>query len=280
MQRNDAGEAAGSGRDAALKDRNVLFAGLPGKTGRTEASGQDPRRGLADLNKAGKGDQEEVRDRRRERIARSPGAGNRFEIRDFRGDAEIKSPLGKSGDFGFSGPGEVPETELVVRLEGRSQPESRNSGESPLRETLSQELRGALGQDIVRHASMILKDGGEGLIRLSLKPESLGNVKIRLELSENKIAGRIIVENSDALRAFERELPVLEAAFRDSGFDGASLELAQDGARGEGGQRNREEARPFYSESLASSSYDALLEYRAENSGAFIRGETRVNMLA
>ncbi|MDR1429646.1 MAG: hypothetical protein LBI85_05105, partial [Spirochaetaceae bacterium] len=104
MQRNDAGEAAGSGRDAALKDRNVLFAGLPGKTGRTEASGQDPRRGLADLNKAGKGDQEEVRDRRRERIARSPGAGNRFEIRDFRGDAEIKSPLGKSGDFGFSGP--------------------------------------------------------------------------------------------------------------------------------------------------------------------------------
>jgi flagellar hook-length control protein FliK len=125
---------------------------------------------------------------------------------------------------------------------------------------------------------MILKDGGEGLIRLSLKPESLGNVKIRLELSENKIAGHIIVENSDALRAFERELPVLEAAFRDSGFDGATLELAQNG--GEGGQRNREDASPFYSERFVASSYEALTDSLSGKSEALVRANTRVNMLA
>jgi flagellar hook-length control protein FliK len=126
---------------------------------------------------------------------------------------------------------------------------------------------------------MVLKDGGEGLIRLSLKPESLGNVKIRLELSENKIAGHIIVENSDALRAFERELPVLEAAFKDSGFSGASLELAQNSADEAGGQRNREGV-PFYSERLAASGYEASSDYRTGNAEAFIRGNTRVNMLA
>ena len=104
---------------------------------------------------------------------------------------------------------------------------SLNSG---LDEALAQKLRDGLDSDIVRQASVILRDGGEGTIRLSLKPESLGNVKIRLEMTENKITGHIIVESNEALRAFERELPVLEKAFADSGFSETNLEmfLAQD----------------------------------------------------
>jgi flagellar hook-length control protein FliK len=126
---------------------------------------------------------------------------------------------------------------------------------------------------------MVLKEGGEGLIRLSLKPESLGNVKIRLELSENKIAGHIIVENNDALRAFERELPVLEAAFKDSGFEGASLELTRDNGGGDNRRRDGGDTIPFYSERLVSSSYEALTDGNVPAGGP-ARGDTRVNMLA
>jgi hypothetical protein len=268
------------------RERAVLFTGIAAGADRAgSAEKREARMGLVDLNRAAKnGEQEGVKNRRRERLARGPGGEGRFEIRDFRGDAAPKDP-GVKGDFGLSGRQELPETELVVQLGGRSTAEGGDEAAPrtapfPLREALAQELRGALGQDIVRHASMVLKDGGEGLIRLSLKPESLGNVKIRLELSENKIAGHIIVENTEALRAFERELPVLEAAFKDSGFSGASLELAQSGAGGEGGRRSREEASPFYSERLAASSYEALTGYGTGNSEAFIRANTRVNMLA
>jgi flagellar hook-length control protein FliK len=225
--------------------------------------------GLVDLERA-------VRDQRRQRPLRS--SEERVEVRDFRGPEELRTAQLRAADTqGLAGKGENAGVELTVRLDG---PRTGEAPEGPVqgsfRDALAQELRGALGQDIVRHASIILKEGGEGLIRLSLKPESLGNVKIRLELSENKIAGHIIVENNDALRAFERELPVLEAAFKDSGFEGASLELSRDG--GDNRRWNGEEARPFYSERLASSSYEALTEYQGGN--ALVHGDTQVNMLA
>ena len=96
---------------------------------------------------------------------------------------------------------------------------------------LARELHQNFNNDIVRHASVMLRESGEGIIKLALKPESLGNVKIRLEMTENKITGIIIVESEEALRAFEREISSLEKAFRDSGYDGANLEmsLAADG---------------------------------------------------
>lgn len=131
---------------------------------------------------------------------------------------------------------------------------------------LARELHQNLNNDIVRHASVVLKDGGEGTIRLNLKPESLGNVKIRLEMADNKITGHIIVESDEALRAFEREVASLEQAFKDSGFEGADLEmsLASGNGDGAGQQRNNGEASPFFSErfasELAANRYDASIE--------------------
>ncbi|MDR2864607.1 MAG: flagellar hook-length control protein FliK [Spirochaetaceae bacterium] len=106
--------------------------------------------------------------------------------------------------------------------------------ESSLENFLARELHQNLNGDIVRQARLMLHDGGEGTIRLSLRPASLGKVKIRLEMSENKITGHIIVESKEALRAFESEIHNLEEAFRNSGFEGASLntELASDSGRG------------------------------------------------
>jgi len=89
---------------------------------------------------------------------------------------------------------------------------------------------------IVRQSGIVLKDGQQGEIRLILQPESLGKVRIRLNLQENHIAGRIIVENSTVKDAFNSTLEDLSRALRESGFDSASLEVSVEGQGREGFQ--------------------------------------------
>ena len=203
-----------------------------------------------------------------------------LEVRDLRTGPAPEVPVNRVPAFAGEAAGGIREVELRVELPGnsRSSGEGLSSGGVPARafeEVLAGELRGGLGDDIVRQASIILKDGGAGIIRLALKPESLGNVKIRLEMAENKIAGRIIVESNEALRAFEREIQSLEQAFRDSGFNGASIEMSVSSDNG-GSRGNRqgkgEEASPFFSERLhlAASGYESAgdLPVLTGNSGA------------
>ena len=106
-----------------------------------------------------------------------------------------------------------------------------------LENMLARELHQNFNGDIVRHASIALRDGGESTIKLNLHPESLGNVKIRLEMSENKITGHIIVESKEALNAFRDQIADLEQAFRESGFADASLNLSLT-ADGSGAQQH------------------------------------------
>ena len=139
-----------------------------------------------------------------------------------------------------------------------------------LEDALARELRGNLSTDIVKNATLIMRNGDEGTIRLALRPASLGYVKIHLEMTENKIMGRIIVESNEALRAFQKELPVLEKAFKDSGFMEASLDmsLAQDTAQnayggGEYGQQQDGDFSPLdpaLAAAIAASRYDYALE--------------------
>jgi flagellar hook-length control protein FliK len=121
---------------------------------------------------------------------------------------------------------------------------------------LSRELHNGMNGDIVRQASVMLRDGGEGLIRLQLHPESLGNVRIKLSMSGNRVEGVITVESPEALNAFERELESLEMAFRDSGFEGASLNMQMSGGGDNGGSFDGVQAGAF-SQVLAASSYDS-----------------------
>ena len=135
-------------------------------------------------------------------------------------------------------------------------------------DALARELRGNLSMDIVKNATLIVRNGGEGTIRLALNPASLGHVKIHLEMTENKIMGHIIVDSSEALRAFQRELPVLERAFRDSGFIDASLDmsLAQDG--GEFGEERHQWTEGNFP-ALAAARYDAGMESEPVEEMAF-----------
>jgi len=151
-----------------------------------------------------------------------------------------------------------------------------------LENMLSRELHQNFNGDIVRHASVALKDGGAGTIKIALHPETLGNVKIHLELTDNKITGRIIVESADAMNAFRKEMSALEQAFRESGFEDASLNLSLTAD----GENSRQQDESLYSSRYASRNAVSNYEnsYEQETPAIidvfFGKKEAVVNMLA
>jgi flagellar hook-length control protein FliK len=164
------------------------------------------------------------------------------------------------------------EIEIPVELDLHKGSVDGKAGDSSIagrtfEDALAAELRGNLSTDIVRDAAVIIRNGGEGTIRLSLRPASLGDVKIRLEMTENKITGHIILKSSEALRAFERELPVLEKAFKDSGFSETNLEMflaSDDSANGGAfGRREERQERDYFISALAASRYETEFEQSA-----------------
>jgi hypothetical protein len=205
-----------------------------------------------------------------------------LEVQDLR--THTGSEAGTIAERGLKGAEEArngPVTEIVLELKpgGKQNDGPAGTAQQPpagesFEQLLARELRGDLSADIVRQAAVILRDGGEGTIRLSLKPETLGKVKIHLEMAENRISGHIFVESEEALRAFEREIRSLEQSFRDSGFE-ASLNAALD-YRNDGQRWKEKEVIPFYSERFAAS-YEETNETEFSDFGF---GISAVNMLA
>ncbi|MDR0636986.1 MAG: flagellar hook-length control protein FliK [Treponema sp.] len=144
---------------------------------------------------------------------------------------------------------------------------------------LARELSQHLNSDIVQQAQVLLRDGDAGTIKLSLRPESLGIVKVRFEMVENRITGQIIVESNEALRAFDREIQSLEQAFRDSGFSGVSLytALASDSDQNSEENWQQQENAAFFSERFAAGQYEPEVHIV---SGGRANELSTVNMLA
>ena len=248
--------------------------------GSGEGEGGEPRSRLTEARQKGK---------RRDKIT--------LEVQDFRtGEGRNAGALASPSVQGLENrlPAGRGEAEILVELRGgnpgREAPQTADhtwesrAGRS-FEDFLARELHQNLNGDIVRHASVALRDGGEGTIRLSLRPESLGNVKIRLEMADNKVRGHIIVESEAALRAFEREVSSLEQAFRDSGFEGADLDMSLSREGGMGGWNGENPDRPAIPEGLAALRYEAvpegpdILTVEAP-AGVFTRnGRAAVNML-
>jgi flagellar hook-length control protein FliK len=214
-----------------------------------------------------------------------------IEVRDFRTNtltdgaqirtfSVVEASAGRPG-----GQNAIHEVTLDLRLPDQGQSSQlQNSWEvkssSSLENMLARELHQNFNGDIVRHASVALRDGGAGTIKIALHPATLGNVKIHLEMAENKITGRIVVESEEALHAFRKELSALEQAFKDSGYASADLNLSltADGS-GEHGQEFNENS--FSSRMAASSYQDGFDQESAPVMNVVLRNGTgQVNMLA
>jgi flagellar hook-length control protein FliK len=169
-----------------------------------------------------------------------------------KGDEAAKAPIGElKRDAG--GDGIVRQLSLDQRLSsGTLAPGKAEGGRAPdFQSALAERLRDVWNGDIVQSAHIVLKDGDSGTIRLQLKPESLGNVKIELNLSDNNISGKIVVESDEAKSAFERNMSELADAFKQGGFDSARLEVSVGGGSGGGAESSRGDSQgPFFSERL------------------------------
>ncbi len=118
------------------------------------------------------------------------------------------------------------------------------SGESKTMTTstsssLMRQLEETVNSKIVKQSSVILKDDNTGEIKLILKPESMGRVRIRLNLNENRITGQIVVENAAVKEIFEQNLQNLERAFKENGYDTASLNVSVGGDGRGSGEREK-----------------------------------------
>ena len=94
--------------------------------------------------------------------------------------------------------------------------------------------------ELVKAGNIILKDNDVGQIKLVLNPESLGNVKIDLHISEKNITGRIIVASAEAYNAFKESADSLRQAFISSGFETAGFDLQFAGQNASGKQEQHQ----------------------------------------
>ncbi len=118
---------------------------------------------------------------------------------------------------------------------------------------LSQELRNN-ASDFVKTGAIVLRDNNAGTIRLTLHPESLGSVQIKLELSgERRISGKIVVSSEEAYEAFNESLSGLQDAFVEGGFESAGFDLAfagQGGGESGGSNASGAKSSPFYASAI------------------------------
>lgn len=116
---------------------------------------------------------------------------------------------------------------------------------------LAQALRSHLenqgNKDIVQQARIVMNGQESGEIKLILKPENLGEVRIHLQMQEGHIAGQIFVENKEVQAAFEENLNSLMQAFQDGGLSPGNLQVTVDprgtGDGNQAGQRQFAEDR-------------------------------------
>ena len=111
-----------------------------------------------------------------------------------------------------------------------------------------EKLKADGNSEIVKQTKIILNDNNSGELRMVLKPERLGFVRIKMNLDDNNIVGRIIVDNNNIKEIFENNMENLLRSFRESGFGSASLEVSVGG--GKNRQQNMDSNERFFSKKI------------------------------
>ncbi|MCK9169230.1 MAG: flagellar hook-length control protein FliK [Treponema sp.] len=140
-------------------------------------------------------------------------------------------------------------------------------------------------EDFVKAGSIVLKDNNVGTIKLVLHPESLGDVKINLQLSDKVVSGQITVTSQEAFNAFRESADSLKQAFIQNGFDTTGFSVAYSGANAGGSSfsnnRNNDDSR--YSVAAVSGSYDNAQMAEAipaMGAGSYVTAAHSLNIVA
>jgi flagellar hook-length control protein FliK len=110
----------------------------------------------------------------------------------------------------------------------------------PAGQTALERFRETAGNELVKATHMVLRDGG-GEIRLVLKPESLGSVRIKMHLVDNAIEGKIVVDNQAVKQVIDGNLDSLMRALRAEGFQGATLQVSVGGQNADNGRQAQDD---------------------------------------
>ena len=207
---------------------------LSGPGARMDHASQAKQNEVASLNNSGENPKERAghRNQKQER-----GERQIIDIRDFRTASarEVSASSEQTAEMETkpSDPAQEAAPRLV-RFSGEHMANSRPSAAAGRSESpFSAYVREQLGSEVVKQTGIILKNGNRGEIRLVLKPEHLGRVRMRVELDHNRLSGKIFVDSSFVKESFEQGLEELYRAFRSNGYETGTFEVLVDG-RNEG----------------------------------------------
>lgn len=144
------------------------------------------------------------------------------------------------------------EVEIPTRFDGK---DTRRSAAMEF----ARKLDAQAGNEIVRQIKIVLNSSSAGELRINLKPDNLGRVRVQIQLENNHLKGRFFVESAAAREVFKGALDGLQAKLLESGFGGADLEMAWDDASSDfwfnsanshGRRALREDAAPEFENSV------------------------------
>lgn len=172
-----------------------------------------------------------------------PKADNLFTVTDLRTSDETSTKIASTEEssnensMDMNGENVLASNQAFVQTQNDS-----TTAETPsFQQMLAQQIQNG-AQELVKAGSIVLKDNNTGSINMVLKPESLGNVKVSLELSDKILSGQIVVQSKEAFEAFRQNMDTLRQAFQANGFENANLNLvladnaSSNGAFGQGQQ--------------------------------------------
>ena len=230
--KDEAGAKAGASSDAGEGRPAGAAVALPAPAGRRPRGAASPDHTPAAVEARRESRPAEVRvfvvDLRR----RATEAGNSPEAR------QVAEPAGRdAGSHSFERVLLAREAGAGVESPREAQAGLPRSPTSLSGSALPRSLQERLLPEIVQRAGIVLREGGEGEIRLVLKPEHLGSVRIRLHLGESSLEGRIVVDNSNVKELLDANLEQLKSALRQEGYASANIDVTVSGGGGGGGER-------------------------------------------
>ena len=93
--------------------------------------------------------------------------------------------------------------------------------QNKMADVTSKDVYKGMSKDIADQVKVnITKSAVKGLdkIDIQLKPEDLGTVEVKMQISKGKLQAQIVASNQEAFEVLQKEVHVLEKAFEDAGF--------------------------------------------------------------